>query len=132
MTFPELRDPDEARRFLFQGLWLQRSVPPAAATVRPTLERAWEIASAGHPLPPARAEMVNALIAAVRRPAEVLGPEARSELEHGTFVPGLGQRLAHRLVVQTARRREDPLPRHKVRPLAGRQEVPTRVLDEDT
>jgi hypothetical protein len=251
MTFPELRDPDEARRFLLQGLWLQRSVPSAATSVRPALEWALEIASAGNPLPPvgfvadvglvafgqdregrprealpvaglssglartyedhvlgklyadatferaadalrryegrdrARglafivdqfrqragfggallspavikgllegspddalsrgwdsltrdglmpllAEMVNDLIAAVRRTAEVLGPEDLSELEHGTFVAELGQRVAHRLVVQTARRLEDALPRHKVRPLAGRQEVPTRVLDEDT
>jgi hypothetical protein len=35
-------------------------------------------------------------------------------------------------VLQTANRLEAGLPRHKVKPLAGRQEVPTRVLDEDT
>src|SRR5947208_12431352 len=95
------------------------------------LSRGWDSLTRDG-LMPHLAEMVNDLIAAVRRTAEVLGPEDLSELEHGTFVAELGQRVAHRLVVQTARRLEDALPRHKVRPLAGRQEVPTRVLDEDT
>jgi hypothetical protein len=44
----------------------------------------------------------------------------------------MGQYIAHRQVLQTANRLEEGLPRHKVRPLAGRREVPTRVLDEDT
>ena len=34
--------------------------------------------------------------------------------------------------MQIANRFEAGLPRHKVKPLAGRKEVPTRVLDEDT
>src|SRR5207302_3151204 len=52
MTTYELRDSNEARRFLVQGLWWQRVLPPTAATVRPALEWAMEIASEGHPLPP--------------------------------------------------------------------------------
>jgi hypothetical protein len=48
----EIRSPDLARRFVLQGLWWQRVVPPAAATVRSALEWALEIASAGQPLPP--------------------------------------------------------------------------------
>src|SRR5262245_35723893 len=48
----ELRDPDQARAYVLQGLWWQRVVPPAAATVRPALEWAKEVAAAGQPLPP--------------------------------------------------------------------------------
>src|SRR5208282_3548986 len=52
MDTQELRDLEQARRFLLQGLWLQRALPPTAATVRPALEWALEMASSGHPLPP--------------------------------------------------------------------------------
>src|SRR5690242_20447693 len=52
LTTIELRDLDAARKYLVEGLWLQRLVPPAAATVRPALEWALEIASAGQALPP--------------------------------------------------------------------------------
>jgi hypothetical protein len=48
----EVRDLDAARRFVAEGLWLQRAVKPTAATVRPALEWAIEIAGGGHPLPP--------------------------------------------------------------------------------
>lgn len=49
----ELRDPDEARQFLLQSVWLQRRmVPPHPANLRIFLEWALEIASLGKPLPP--------------------------------------------------------------------------------
>jgi len=48
----ELRDPDAARRFLLQGLWMQRLRPPVVETVQRVLEWALEIASGGGPLPP--------------------------------------------------------------------------------
>jgi hypothetical protein len=48
----ELRDLEIARRYVLEGLWLQRAVKPTAAMVRPVLEWAMEIASGGHPLPP--------------------------------------------------------------------------------
>src|SRR4051812_5070657 len=48
----ELRDLDVARRYVVEGLWLQRAVKPTAATIKPALEWAMEIASAGRPLPP--------------------------------------------------------------------------------
>ena len=51
-TIYELRDLDEARQFLAQGLWLQRVRAPVAAMVRPALRWALEVASGGHPLPP--------------------------------------------------------------------------------
>jgi hypothetical protein len=249
MSVHELRDPDEARRFLLQGLWLQRVLPPA---VRPALEWCLEVASLGHPLPPpgfvadagavafgldwdARAsredrpvpgvphgllrayedhvlgklyadwsfaeageilrtykdrerrrglafvldqfreragfagvelspgviktaldappeealtqgwesldhdglhpvleELLQSLVASARRAAEVLGREDLFELKRRTALDDLGQRLALRHVLEAANRLEDALPPHRLRPLAGRLEVPTRVLDEDT
>jgi vWA domain found in the FtsH ternary systems/N-terminal helical region fused to the FtsH ternary system vWA domain len=249
----ELRDLDEARRFLLQGLWWQRVLPPTAATVRPALEWALEIASEGQPLPPlgfvadlghlafgldwesrtrpsqavpslpmplvrtyedhvlgkictdwsfARAsdalrqpryqgrdrarglaflvnqfgeragfagvalsfgviktaletapeevlnqgweslrqdgaqpllaDLYEALIAAARRTAEVLGQEDLFELERGTALAEMGERVALRQVLQAAAKFEATLPRHRLRPRSGRQEVPTRILDEDT
>ncbi|HEY7327022.1 MAG TPA: hypothetical protein VH592_05255 [Gemmataceae bacterium] len=47
-----LRDSEEALRFLLQGLWWQRVLPPCPDRVRPVLEWALEIASAGQDLPP--------------------------------------------------------------------------------
>src|SRR5262245_8546225 len=48
----EVRDLDDVRTILAQSLWLQRAVKPEAATVKPALEWALEIASQGLPLPP--------------------------------------------------------------------------------
>src|SRR3954447_3195255 len=48
----ELRDLDEARQFLLQGLWWQRVVAPARGNVKEALEWAMKIASSGNPLPP--------------------------------------------------------------------------------
>jgi hypothetical protein len=42
----------EARRFLGQGLWLQRVAAPGAATAGPALRWALEAVSGGEPLPP--------------------------------------------------------------------------------
>jgi len=250
----ELRDLDAARAFLGQGLWLQRVVPPSAATVRPALQQALEIVAGGHSLPPVgfvgdlgtilfemgresagrpgrdlggvaglpaglmrryedlvlgkfytdwtfdragdvlrhlagrdrhrglafvvgqfqersgadgvvlspavikalleappeevlgRAweqltrdgvtpllvKLYESLIDAARRVAEVLAPEDVFELEHGTALAELGQRVALRQVLQTARRFEDNLPARRIRGAGGPREVPTRVLDEDT
>jgi len=248
----ELRDSDEARRFLAQGLWWQRVLPPSAGTVRPVLEWALEAASAGQPLPPVgfvadlghvafgldwelrpgreppavpglpinlvrtyedhvlgkvyadwtfqrgsdalrryegrdrarglafllnqfreragvagvelspaviksaldtpHPDLLNqgweslqqggpqpllvglyeSLIASARRTPEVLGPEDIFELEHRTALNDMGQRLALRQVLQAAAGFEAALPRHRVRPLARRRDVPTRILDEDT
>jgi vWA domain found in the FtsH ternary systems/N-terminal helical region fused to the FtsH ternary system vWA domain len=52
MNVVELRDLDAAREYVVQGLWLQRVLRPTAATVKPALSYALEIASEGHPLPP--------------------------------------------------------------------------------
>jgi hypothetical protein len=248
----ELRDLEEARLFLLQGLWWQRVMPPAPALVRPALEWMLEIASAGQPLPapgfvadlghaafghdwearssrqhaaipalpsnlvrtyedhvlgkvyadwtfaraadalrryqgrdrarglaflfnqfreragfggvtlspgvikaaleaapeevlgqgweslrldgarPLLAGLYESLVTAVRRTAEILGPEDLFELEHGTALKELGERLALRQVLHAATTLEAALPRHRSRPPVRRQEVPTRILDEDT
>lgn len=246
----ELRDLDTARQFVIEGLWLQRAVRPTAATVKPALEWAMEVASGGHPLPPtgfvadvghiafgADAEhrvkepvavpgwpqalgrayedhvlgklyadwtferasdalrkyqgrdrvkglayvvnqlrerggfggvllppavirgllnstaddvinsgwdtlerngpsellvrMYEGLVAAGRRMAETLAPEDVLALEQRTALADMGQYVAHRQVLQTTARIESRLPVRPVRPLVGRKEVPTRVLDED-
>lgn len=52
MSRYELRDSAEARRFLLQGLWWQRVLPPRPSRVRAVLEWALEITSSGQELPP--------------------------------------------------------------------------------
>jgi hypothetical protein len=82
-----------------------------------------------HPLLP---ELYEGLIAAARRTAEVLGPEDVFDLERKSALDEFGQRLAHRQVLKAAGTLEAALPRNRLRPLARRMEVPTRILDEDT
>ncbi len=246
----ELRDLDAARRYILDGLLLQRAIKPTANTVKRALEWAMEIASSGHPLPPTgfvadvgnvalgvdaeqrvreahpvpgwppalgrsyedhvlgklyadwtferagdalrkykdkdrvrglayivnqireragisgvllppaviRAlqttnpdeviqtgydglvrdgpspllvQMYESLVSAGRRIAEVLAPEDVIALEQGTAIADMGQYVAHRQILQTTARLESKLPGRPVKPLSGRKEVPTRVLDED-
>lgn len=76
----ELRDLDAARRYVAAGLWLQRAVKPSAATVKPALEWAMEIASGGHPLPPV------GFVADVGHVA--LGADAEHRTKEPLHVPG--------------------------------------------
>ncbi len=250
MELVELRDLDQARSYLLQGLWLQRVVKPTPILVRTILEWVQEIASNGQPLPPigfvadlgnvvyghdrgrqsqetvdvpgwsatlARSyedhllgkiysdwtferatdalrrymgrdqakglayvikqirergniggvelspaiirglltisadellaegyeqlqrdgpmplltRQYEALVSAARRMAEVLGPEDVIALEQRTALADMGQYVAHRQILQTTARLESRLPPRPVRPLVGRKEVPTRVMDED-
>ena len=257
----ELRDLDAARKYVVEALWLQRAVRPTAATIRPALHWAMEVASSGYPLPPTGfladvghlafgadvdhrmkeplivprwphslgrqyedhvlgklyadwtferasnalrrypekdrvkglAYLVNQireravaaagpprtpegvlgvllppavirtlissdpgellatawegldrdgpspylvriyeeLIAAGRRMAEVLGPEDVLALEQRTALADMGQYVAHRQILKTTTELDRRLPSRPVRPLVGRKEVPTRILDED-
>jgi vWA domain found in the FtsH ternary systems/N-terminal helical region fused to the FtsH ternary system vWA domain len=95
------------------------------------LRRGWDSLTTHGPMP-LLIDLYESLIAAARRMAEVLALEDVIALEQRTALADMGQYVAHRQVLQTAGRLEAGLPRHKVKPLAGRQEVPTRVLDEDT
>jgi hypothetical protein len=52
MSVHELRDADEAQRFLLQSLWLQRVLAPRGGQVAAALEWGLELAGGGEPLPP--------------------------------------------------------------------------------
>lgn len=93
-------------------------------------EGRWQLQNDG-PLP-LLVEQYTALSAAARWLATLLGPEDVFELEHRTALDDLGQRVALRQILQAAKRLEDALPLYRPKPRSGRQEVPTRVLDEDT
>src|SRR5262249_9571710 len=117
----------------FAGVELSPGVIKALMESSPqeVLALGWE--SLSHEgLHPLLEELYASLIAASRRTAEVLASEDVFELEHGTALADFGERLALRQVLQAAGRLEGTLPSQRIRPLAGRQEVPTRVLDEDT
>lgn len=251
MDTHELRDLDAARRFLLEGLWLQRAVKPNPPGVRPALEWAMEVASAGHPLPPIgfvadighvafgadtehrhrdplavpgwpptlarsyedhvlgklyadwmferasdalrkyphardrvrgvaylinqirerchlggvilpppvirtllsanpeevlahgweilmregpsrlQVKLVEELVSAARRSNEVLAKEDVDALEDRSAIGDMGQYVALRQIRQMTARIEARLPARPVKPLVGRKEVPTRVLDED-
>jgi hypothetical protein len=75
--------------------------------------------------------LYESLIQSARRTAEVLGPEDIFDLERKAALEELGQRLAHRQVLRAAAGLEATLPKHKIKPLARRMEVPTRILAED-
>jgi hypothetical protein len=83
-------------------------------------------------LHPYLSALYDSLITCTRRLVDVLGQEDILELQTGTALDEEGDRMAFRQVAQAASVLENSLPRHRVRPLPRRQEVPTRVLDEDT
>jgi hypothetical protein len=117
----------------FDGVEMSPGVIRSMLEAQPDdlLRRGWESLSTTGPMP-LLIDLYETLTAAARRMAEVLGLEDVIALEHRTALADMGQYVAHRQVLQVANRLEAGLPRHKVKPLAGRQEVPTRVLDEDT
>jgi hypothetical protein len=117
----------------FPGVWLSPAVIRGLRETTPeeVLARGWESLMRDGLLPLLQ-ELYEGLVTAARRTGEILGNEDIFELEHGTALLEMGQRVALRQLLLAAERLEGTLPRHKVRPLAGRQEVPTRVLDEDT
>src|SRR5262249_22496912 len=75
-----LRDLDAAKRFVVEGLWLQRAMRPTAGTVRPALDWAMELASGGHPLPP------TGFVADVGHIA--LGADAEHRSKEALHIPG--------------------------------------------
>ncbi len=101
------------------------------ASPEEVLTQSWELLRQEGPMP-LLAEMYQALIASARRTAEILGPEDIFELEHKTALADLGNSVARRQIVRAATVMEASLGKHKLKPLVGRQEVPTRILDEDT
>ncbi len=73
----------------------------------------------------------EAMVRASRRMSDVLGTEDVIALEQRTALADMGQFVAHRQILQMVARFEALLPARPLRPLVGRKEVPTRVLDED-
>jgi hypothetical protein len=118
----------------FAGVQLNPAVVRSLLETAPEelLARGWDLLVADDPMMQLLIGQYDGLTTAARRCAEVLGTEDLFELEHGTALAEYGQRLALRQVLRAAERLESYLPHQKVRPLAGRQEVPTRFLDEDT
>jgi hypothetical protein len=128
----ELRDPDRARRFVTQSLWLARVVRPSAATVGPAVEWALAIADSGDPLSPVGfvADLVNLLLGTDR------GSDARSGAVAETHLPpGLVRRyedfvLGKLYVDRSVERAGDALRRLRGRELArGVAYVVGRVRD---
>jgi hypothetical protein len=87
MSVHDLHDPEEARLFLLQGLWLQRVLPVQAVSVPPAIEWALEVAAGGEALLPI------GFIADVG--ALVFGPEHEPHTRReGLAVPGLPAGMA--------------------------------------
>lgn len=95
------------------------------------LRRGWDSLST-HGAMPLLIESYKALVVLARSTAEFLALEDVIALEQRTALSNLGQYVAHRQVLQTAHRLSESLPLRKIKPFAGRREVPTRILDEDT
>lgn len=90
----------------------------------------WKSLETEGPLPWLPA-LMQELIREIHNLGEVLGPEDVFELERGTALKQFGQRVALRQTLQAAAQLDALLPAQKVRPLARRHEVATRILDED-
>jgi len=94
------------------------------------LAQGYDLLSRDGPLP-LLVRQYEGIVSAARRVAELLGPEDVIALEQRTALADMGQYVAHRQILTVAARLEARLPPRPVRPMAGRKEVPTRVLDED-
>src|SRR4051794_12492393 len=116
----------------FPGVLLSPAVIRALLEASPgeVVASAWDSLARLGPAP----ELVaahEALARACRSAADVLGPEDVFELEHGTALAPLGQRVALRQLVAAAQALASRLPAQPPRPRPGRREVPTHILDED-
>jgi hypothetical protein len=74
----------------------------------------------------------ESLVAAFRRAGHLLGQEDLFELDHGTALQELGQRVALRQVLTAAEKFLAEIPRPPARPPGPRLEMATHLLDEDT
>jgi hypothetical protein len=95
------------------------------------LRLGWDMLVQEGPLP-LLLDLYGQAIAACRRMAEALALEDVIALEQKTALLSMSEYVAHRQLLQMSARLEECLPRHKLKPLSRRQEVPTRMLDEDT
>ncbi len=94
------------------------------------LRRGWDMLNESGPLP-LLLELYEKIVAGARRVAELLTPEDYMALEQKTALLSMGEYVAHRQILQVAAQLEEGLPRQRLQPLGGRQQVPTRMADED-
>jgi hypothetical protein len=121
------------RRAAIGGVHLNPAVIKSAleTPAEDLLVEGWDSLARDGPLP-VFVPLYEALIAAMRDTAEVLGPEDVFELEHGTALAAFSQRVALRQVLQAAAAFEKGVALERPRTPARRHDVGTRVLDEDT
>jgi hypothetical protein len=121
------------RRAPFDGVLLSPAILRSLIDAAPeeTLRRGQE-SLARDGLMPLLDECYRSMVTAARQTAEVLGEADVRALENRIALADESQRLAHDQVMSAMIELRDALPRHGVKPLEGRHEVPTRVLDEDT
>jgi hypothetical protein len=115
------------------GVLLSPGVIKSLMTANPheTLTAGWQSLERDGPQP-LLAELYDSLINAVRVTAEVLRPEDVFELEHRTALQDLGERVALRQVLQAAAYLDAELPGRRPPIQPHRQDVATRIFDEDT
>jgi hypothetical protein len=115
------------------GVEFSPAVLAGVCEMRPeeVLRQGWASLERDGPLP-LLVELYEGLVRAVRGSTEFVGPEDVFELEHGTALADLGERLARRQVLRALSRLEATLAPNRVRPRAQPAQVPTQILDEDT
>lgn len=80
---------------------------------------------------PLLVQMYESLVSAGRRMAEVLELKDILAIEQGTAIGDKAHYVAHQQIIDATARLLAKLPARPVKPMIGRKEVPTRVLDED-
>jgi hypothetical protein len=120
------------RRADFDGVLLPPSLIRSFLDQAPEvlLHRGREYVAQG--LMPLLETCYQSLAEAARRTPEILALENVRALENGVALVDEGQRVAHDEIERAKLGFLRRLPPHRIKPLSGRKEVPTRVLDEDT
>jgi vWA domain found in the FtsH ternary systems/N-terminal helical region fused to the FtsH ternary system vWA domain len=114
------------------GVDLSPAVIRGLLTMNPAelLKKGFESLENDGPMP-VLVEQYEAWVKHSRRFGELLSEEDAVAIEQRTALADLSQYVAHRQILQQTALLESQLPTRPVRPLVGRKEVPTRVLDED-
>ena len=138
-----LDDEDQAKAIAYVVQQLRSSANLGGVTFSPAivrdllklspgdLKQAATKAITDEPLLPIFETLYDELIRAGRRMVEVIADEDVAALQQRTAFGDMGQYVAHRQIIQLEAKFSARLPHRPVRPLAGRREVPTRVVDED-
>ena len=119
-------------RLKLRGVLLPFAVVRSLTTANPAevLNTAWEQLLRDGP-PPLLVEFYQQLVTAFRGAAELLAEPDYKALEDRSALGDMGYYVALRQIRQVSGELLSRLPARPVRPLVGRKEIPTRVLDED-